>query len=215
MALNKKWLKYRAKDGILRVHLDADGGRAAFSELVKECLGYSEHETGEYCLMDTFLSDSLSVGNLEQIFQKADKGQVKILLADPNSYFAKHRAATIGEIASFQRSSDGLKQIGEALGIDNQLTFPSPNNVENLLPLINQIKNNAPIKLRFYSDITSGPLYFFKNIVLSGHFSTGKSAIRFPWLMVINDPHQKHDFYDELRNEFEYVWGKSNEFPNS
>lgn len=209
-ARKKKWLNYRAKDGILKLHLDADGGLVAFSELVTEAIRYSENDKGEFCLMDTFLSDSLSPANLEQLFHSIGNSHVKILLADPNSYFAKHRAETLNT-QSFQRTVIGLERIAEALKIDRKLDFPELGNKVDLNPLINQIREKSPVDFRFYNVITSGPLYFFKNIVLSGHFSTRVSAIQFPWLMVVNDPTQPGDFFDELKEEFTHIWEKSYE----
>lgn len=213
MAHKNDWLKYRAKDGILKLHLDADGGLAAFSELITEAIKSSEKEEGEYCLMDTFLSDSLSSAHLELIFQMSHTRRVKILLADPNSYFARHRATTLGKSQSFQRNITGLERIAEALKIDKELVSPVPGNAADLEVLISQIAKDSPIELRFYSDITNGPLYFFKNLVLSGHFSVGKSAVNFPWLLIVNDPNQSGDFFDELQNEFDTVWRKGYEKP--
>jgi len=219
MAKDLNWLRYRAKDGILKTHFHADGAWGAYLAFVDEALNLSEADEGEYKLLDTFYSDSISKELLQQIFRRASSSSpVRMLIVDPTCPFAEHRAKVIGGTA-FQRAHDGLRAIAAALGINKQSDAAPLNAVDPedsaLLALIHEAEKQAYVSLQFYSVMASGPLYFFKNVLLCGRFSAGSSAIWLPWSMVINDPYNENDLYDSLKAEFDYVWNGGYKYPGT
>jgi hypothetical protein len=219
MTKNISWLRYRAMDGILDTHFYADGDWPGYVAFVQKALEIAESDdtdvNSEYRLLDTFFSDSISGALLKQIFGRASStSPVRMLVVDPTSPFAENRATSIGDGSVAERAHKGLKFIAEALKIDSvrDINVQDPDDPA-LLSLIHKAEEQANINIQFYSAAPSGPLYFFKNIVLCGRFCSGKSAIKLPWSMIINDPHRDDDLYDTLAAEFEVVWGESYKYP--
>lgn len=234
------WLGYQAKDGILETHFYADGGSLGHFKFVQDAIDLSDSDPGEenpeYRLLDTFFSDTMNEELLQQIFERASGASpVRMLVVDPTCPFAKHRARSIVNLTSIsqgellerathradstagpaaERACEGLEIIAKALKLQTPLSIDATNpNDPDLRRLINQIKERGTVDLRFYSVIPSGPLYFFKNIVLCGRFCSGKSAKYVPWWMVVNDPRRSENLYSVLQSEFEDVWESSYEYP--
>jgi len=219
MKKNHDWLRYSARDGILETHFYGDGAKAGYSKWVMDALELSDADgdpsKSEYRLLDTFFSDSMSEALLEQILERASGASpVRMLVVDPTCPFAENRATSIGDDSAVKRAHKGLRVIAKALRTDirREINVKDPDDPV-LLSLIRKAEESAYINLQFYHVTPSGPLYFFKDIVLCGRFCYGESAIRLPWSMIINDPHRDDDLYDILAAEFEEVWGKSYRYP--
>ncbi len=221
MTQSISWLRYRARDGVAETHFYADGESSGYSRFVEKAIRVSDSDpsdyNSEYRLLDTFFSDSMSEELLQKIFERAsDSAGVRILVVDPTCPFAEHRAASIKGRTAGERAHRGLKVIAAALKVDLsfEMNAMDPDD-PTLLSLIHQAREKSHISLKFYDVTPSGPLYFFKNIVLCGRFCSGESAIRLPWSMIVNDPHRDDDLYDILAKEFEVVWSKSYEYPGT
>lgn len=215
------WLPYRAKDGVLETHFTASDGLRGFSNFVEKALRWAEGENGSFRLLDTFFSDSVTPEILELLFSHASKDSpVHILLVDPRCDYAHARAESICQDVMLQTQT-GLSYIAEAMNNTASLRLHTSTeisailggDIETLVSYIHAQSKARSIYLDFYSTVPSGPLYFFKDILLCGRFCAGRSAIRLPWSMVVKDPGCNGDLYDVLSDEFEYIKSVSYKYP--
>lgn len=220
-------LPYRARDGILETHFNGNEGVGAFFEFALDAVNKSEGRPGDYWILDTFLSDSMSEQLLDKIFRKSPPSStVRILLANPTSPFAVARGQSIGQNA-IDHSIRGLEYIQNALSrLPNKApssakpgrpsgseTYQLLSHMKTQIGAINTISEHNNVELRFYSIAPSGPLYFLHDILLCGRYCAGKSAIDVPWSMVVDHPDIEGDYYEILREEFEYIWKHSTPDP--
>ena len=83
-------LTQKLRAGVYQTHVNGEGGRNAFSDRVKKATAWArmdEAEEGDYCLLDTFLGDSVTARDDESILRQVAKGKkpVRILLVDSTS----------------------------------------------------------------------------------------------------------------------------------
>ena len=224
LAMNNRpdWLSYRARDGVLETHIASDGGARAFSLFVEKAMQWSEvpdiAQEGAYRfnLLDTFFSDSIPEDLLVQIFRKStSRNPGRILIVDPNSPYAQARASSLGGATCKQRSRLGLIKLADAMqeAIRKRTTQNVPVLIDHsnldIYQLANKVRDlglSLNIKVHFYSFVPSGPLYFFRDILLCGRFSAGSSAIDLPWSMIVDDSSCKGDQFDMMLREYEYIW---------
>ena len=245
------WLPFRSANGIIEINFYPDRepnentARERLNKFISSGLDLStpnkdEHnrDRADFRLLDTSMSDSSFFLNkiIDEVkkIRKEDKkrGEIQILLADPEQDFAKTRAKSISddpvENLSFlarNNARKGLRQIAEAVKYlaeeisDRDDSLPpiplekqDPQaEINELLKYIDENGTNYNLKLLFYSEVPSGPMYFLQNILIQGRFCSGFSAIKLPWMAIVNNPLCNYDFYDIFSNEFERIWKKSQE----
>lgn len=222
------WLSYRARDGVLETHIASDQGALAFSRFVEKAMHWSDSSdvaldsSFRFNLLDTFFSDSIPVDLLEQIFRRSTSlNPGRILLVDPTCPYADARATSIGGATCKTRSRSGLKML--AVAMQGAIRIRSIQGVSiidlsslDIYELAHEVHNlglKLNIDVRFYSIVPSGPLYFFRDILLCGRFSAGSSAIDIPWAMIVDDPNCKGDQFDTMLREFEYIWAAGYDLP--
>lgn len=214
-------LHYRSRDGVYETHFPSDGGMLAFTEFVARTVSWStEGADGRFALLDTFLSDSMTVELLERVLQAADPAPVKVLLADPTSPFGLARGGSIQQ-DTLDESIRGLQHVVEALeavsgtktGVRAELFrerscgTPNDDRLRCIREQTEAIAALGPlVDLRFYAGAASGPMYFLGDLVLAGRFGAGRSAIRLPWSLVVKDPAFADDLYGTLEAEFNHLW---------
>ncbi len=236
MTSRPKWLAYRAKDGIYETHF-ANGNtcRAELLDFVGRALEwasasdeYPDRGNGggpqpndarnEYRILDTFLSDSVTISELVRLFAGARRSRapVKILLVDPTCEFALARAASIQfprpQKSPIEEVEEGLRIILDALQDVHELRLPmnsSQCTFEDLIATIREHGESHDIELRLYTQVPGGPLMFFRDILLCGRYGVGTSSIALPWNMIIDDGYRADDVYDLLWNEYDFLWTQS------
>jgi nucleoside phosphorylase len=210
------WLPYRARDGVVETFFGLTNSPQELARYLERAINWSQNtEKGSFRLLDSFMSDSLTRDLLTRIFSLTNPAcPAKLLIADPSSDFAIARAKSIGQIAGKEVRigiCNILLSIAEVLRIElpdlDTLTF------EDLVTLIHQHSRKISVELRFYSEAPSSPMYFFKDILISGRFCAGLSSSKLPWSMIVDDPHYQGDLYDVYRDEFERIWMKAREAP--
>jgi hypothetical protein len=212
----------------LETHIATHGSSQAFSLFVEKAILWSDvPEASQECpyrfnLLDTFFSDSIPDELLVDLFKRSNsRNPGRILIVDPSSPYAEARAASIGGATCMQRSRSGLeiltksmkhamqeKRIQGAEDID-----PSSLDIYMLANQVRDLGRKLDINVRFYSVVPSGPLYFFRDILICGRFCAGSSAIDLPWSMIVDDPGCEGDQYDLMLDEYDYIWGKGYESP--
>jgi len=156
--------------------------------------------------------------------QLGDLRKIKILLADPESSFAHQRAKSIAnandeEITNpLKKTQNALEAISRKLRQHINQKYPvtienfsinATDHRNNVVTLAEYIKNHGKtcgLELKFYSEVPSGPMYFLRNILIQGRFCSGISAIKLPWMAIINDLGCENDLYDIFSNEFDEIW---------
>jgi hypothetical protein len=195
-----------------------EAGLRDFYAFMNQALDWGE--PARYSILDTFLSDSMSVNLLEQMLRKSSQHHpVRILLADPTSNFAIARGASIAQDALFE-SCQGVNSIRQALervragqprgrpliptGTGEQIEY-----VSLALDGIRAHELAHLVEVKLYSDAPSGPLYFFGDIVVCGRFAAGSSSIDMPWSMVVDHPLFDRDYFAALEQEFDHIWDQA------
>lgn len=246
------WLAFRASNGIVEVNFfpeeppDDEIAQERLENFIKYGLSLSTQnkdpknaQRADFRLLDTSMSDSSRI--LKEIFKRAlqiqqldrDRGKINILLADPESNFARTRAKSISgsedEEQYFfrprQKTCEGLRTIAKKVNwFLNQLPEfkdSTPKNpeerrdaeldeeIDELLDYIDECGQNCGLKLLFYSEVPSGPMYFVQNILIQGRYCSGFSATKLPWMAIINNPKCDNDFYDIFSDEFQRIWDNS------
>ena len=203
-------LPYKAKDGVFETYFrEPNSGERAFTRFVDRAISWSKQmEGGEYCLLDTFLSDTLSSDLLEEIIRSAsDNKPSRILLADPYSGFAVARAKSIGELTAESRCKTGLQNIISALrSLHGQRQDTKAVLIKDLLIEAHKLALMSNLEIKFYSVVPSGPMLFLHDILLCGNYCAGWSSKDLPWSMVIDDPNHCDDMYDIFKREFDLIW---------
>lgn len=244
-------LSYAAKDGVIKVHCDSSAGFEGLLPLLEEAIAMSdgcaqrlsgradavlsskigsdlaqrwvECHDFEYCLLDTFFSDSVNANVTHKVFRRSAKyGRLtRLLFVDPFSKFARARAESIGQDCMHE-SVRGLRLVGqtlEDLRLDLRMP-PAPNrgslsstSVTEIAEAVQGLTHGLPVQLRFYSEVASGPLYIFSDIMLVGRFGPGRSSIHQPWWMIVNDQFEHDDLFDAHKGEFDKIWGTATTQP--
>ncbi|MDJ0574709.1 MAG: hypothetical protein QNJ65_06025 [Xenococcaceae cyanobacterium MO_234.B1] len=165
------------------------------------------------------------------------RGKINILLADPESNFAITRAKSIDRAKFIEpdqedyffrarkKACNGLRTIATKVYwfLHNSPNFNEPipekpqdkrdaeveEEIDALLEYINKNGQNFGLKLLFYSEVPSGPMYFIQNILIQGRYCSGFSAIKLPWMAIINNFKCDNDFYDIFSDEFQRIWDNS------
>ena len=205
-------LPYRAKDGVIEIFFGLDGFEDNLVSFFDRAITWARAaENGSFRLLDSFLSDSLTVELLAKIFQSASSSHpVKVLIVDPGSDFALARAKSIGQVAAKEVRTGVLNilyAIQSACGIE--LAGLETSSFEELLGLLQDNSQRVALEVRFYSEMPSGPHYLLKDILLSGRFCAGSSSSKLPWTMIIDDPSYEGDLYDVYSDEFDRIWMKA------
>ncbi len=222
-------LSYRARDGVLETHISSNGGARAFSHFVEKAIQWSDKSNASreskfrFNLLDTFFSDSIPDELLEELFKRPDSSNPgRILVVDPGSAYAQARASSIGGATCMQRSRSGLEILAKSMrraiqgrGIQREQGVDLPDlDTYELAREVYELGRRLYINVRFYSVVPSGPLYFFRDILVCGRFSAGSSAIDLPWVMIVDDPSFDGDQYDMMLREYDYIWDTSYDFPS-
>jgi nucleoside phosphorylase len=206
------WLHYRAKDGIFETFFGPRSSPDELAHYLERAITWSQDaEVGTYQLLDSFLSDSLNQTLLSNIFSLTSATRrAKILIADPSSDFALARAKSIGQIAAKEVRS-GIHNILAAIKIAARIELPNLESLsfDDLVNLVHEHESKVYLEVRFYSEAPSSPMYFFKDILVSGRFCAGLSSSKLPWTMIVDDPSVPGDLYDIYNDEFERIWEKA------
>lgn len=207
-------LAYQALSGIVEVHVPLSTESYRFDDFVDNALNWAGTTAERYCILDTFLSDTLRETDIARLLHHAsEKVPVRIALLNPFSAFAEARAASLGNGTSLSRSLSGLKKIlrgiyqvqgrddSEVDGLDRDATIAA-------------IQSNAEsvhLALKEYDVVPSGPFFFFNDLLLAGRYAAGTTSRNLPWTLIVDEPHEPDDYYDICFREFRYIWNeKSN-----
>ena len=170
-------------------------------------------------ILDTFFSDSSDNNILTDICQNNEAfPSIQILLVNPNSDFARRQPSLRNmALSPYQKLSKGLIHIVEALEKNQQSINKSHKEnyrtfANRLIEHIQIIGESRNLEVRFYDVYPRNPMYFFNDILVSGQFGVKKDCLELPWYKIIDDPICDHDLYDEYRDEFEFIWEKSEDF---
>lgn len=228
---------YFARAGIVDSFFDQGRGDQSFARWVDRWIERSEHRAARrgYCLLDTFLSDSLPSPLLAEMMRASHRSNTKlrVLLAEPESHYAQARAESFGHGSAesfghgraLTRAVRGLTIIASAvcdlLGIampnvagasasdmPTQITeIASPHTFNLLLQFIEENASVAALELRHYErGVPSGPMFFLNDFLVYGHYCHGVSSRYLPWDIIVDDPETTNDRYDHLQDEFERLW---------
>ncbi|MGD8781825.1 MAG: nucleotide-binding protein [Ignavibacteria bacterium] len=170
-------------------------------------------------LLDTFFSDTLDEDVIEHIialaFQK--KMDIRILLLDPFSVFARSRAISLKQNSVYEvncslfmvynalRIVAGKKAKGKLKHSDK---FRNSSFLEELLFMIREINGSPALEIRFYNLLTEAPVYIFSEFLGKGLILHDQSAAHNPWLMFVDDITQEDDLYDYLSSNFDTIWNE-------
>jgi len=212
-------LVYQTRDGVHSTFVGGkDSGPREYQEFVNLALDWGEPH--QYSILDTFMSDSMSVDLFEQLLRRVTTDRpLRLLLANPVSNFAVARGASIQQNALLE-SCQGIGAVRQALdrvrgGLPRGRQWipdGTESQIEHICSVLDSIhahELSGLVDVRFYEDAPSGPLYFFGDIVVCGRFAAGSSSVSMPWSMVVDHPLFDHDYFDALRREFEYLWSTS------
>ncbi|NEP36642.1 hypothetical protein [Moorena sp. SIO3B2] len=222
---------FKALNGIVDINFNTEKSIEEFCNFVLSGLKKSGHigsNFRNFRLLDTSMNDSYTI--LQSTFRKANEiraqnensGGIQILLADPYSEFARNRAESISKnpfqqpMSPMKKMEDSLEQIIVSMRdlAETQQRRPLPSCMEGVKPkleFIHEYGKDFGLRLLLYSDVPSGPMYFFQNILLKGRFCVGESAVNLPWMMIIDDPNCSKDFYNVFSDEFDRIWKLSEE----
>lgn len=214
-------LKYKSRSGIFDTYFRESSSRA-FTKFVLKAIQWSDSceddysDTAEYRLLDTFMSDSLTQELLSEVFNRSrSAGSVKILLANCKSQFAIARSQSIGNTPAEVRATNGLRRllgsIYDTIGRKNFSDDLTKWTYENLLESIHEVKSQVNLDLKFYSVAPSGPMFFFKDILLYGRYCANESSKDLPWNMIVDDTNESDDMYDVFNKEFSWIWEKASQ----
>ncbi|ACK68264.1 hypothetical protein PCC8801_4342 [Rippkaea orientalis PCC 8801] len=228
-------LSYRARNGIYFTLLSGEF-EAQFETIITKLLQWikSDYDSnlpvsninhGGFRILDTFLSDTLSQESFKRIFEISSikKIPIKILLANPDSQFAiaRHNSLRHSVQQETQQEMNRRREIRAKIGFQKILeSFLKSKKIkyddiaiqelsyDKMAEKFNQIKSNndSHIEIQFYTEVPSGPMLFFQDVLLSGFYCAGISSRELPWLVIIDDPNINNDMYDVFNAEFERIW---------
>jgi hypothetical protein len=205
------YLSYRAREGVYETHFPSGNPPGeSFDEFARRMMDWSSDGDGDFCILDTFLSDTLELGILETMFSRAPKEdiRVRILLLNPHTAFAVARAKSIGEATAIQRAKRGLQRL--VLALERSLRISGPHDIdgdiEDLLGRVRELGKRVGLELRYFSEQPGGPLYFFRDILIEGRYGARRSSSDLYWRVVVSDPAVDGDIFSRLKAEFEDMW---------
>ena len=217
-------LPFRAKDGLYMTWIPND---ISFDEFVKVGIRWSKSydpETSkneakrDYSLIDTFFGEFINSSSIETILHICDKeSPFRILLIDPNSLYALARADAMSVGTAVGRSKKGIKTLFEAISnwaltkgkIVEGLEIEKED--ESYFELTKRFfecirKHEVPMTIKYYNAVPSGPRLFMKDILIAGHYCVDQSSLKFPWLMLVDNPDTENDSFDVFYAEFNRIW---------
>lgn len=188
--------------------------QSGFNYLVDTILKSVEKSDGDFCFLDTFLTDTISQASLEKIFkQTSGSSRARILLVNPNSAYASERARVVLPHGDpLTEVKNGLKLIFKALGNalpsqhDFQKILTDEPDVSTILKKLPMLGPDAQVSIKFYSRTPGGPSFFFRNCVMFGVFPGHKSSASQPWCVSFDNPGAIINDYNILREEFDEFW---------
>ena len=222
-----KHYPYYAMAGIVDCYFEEGHGDQSFARWVDRWIERSTHSAAGrgYCILDTFLSDSLPSPLLAEMMRtsKGSDSNFRILLADPGSHYAQARAESFGRGSAVSRAERGLALISGAISDLLNVEFPehpqgqdgdiaasdsgSLKRFNELLEFIHGHSNQASVDLRLYEQgLPSGPMFFLNDFMIYGHHCHGISSRYLPWDVIVDDPDTANDRFDHLRAEYERLW---------
>jgi len=213
-------LSYTAKDGVYTSFLPGKEQAQALHRFVEDHLSwYDEGGPVDYRLLDTFLSDAISLPILSRVVAqlKSRGGKLQVLLVSPDSAFGCARAEAIGVENPKDELFTGVSALRKALEdhglLPHRPVSRSETALSELVPprITAQSTKGEPIDIefRFYRIPPSAPMYFFDDILITSRFSYGSSSTANPWWLIVDEEQIEDDLYNSYRNEFEAVWGKA------
>lgn len=241
-----KWISHRARNGVFEIfyvpidlnNLDSEtadlaGTRLAeFTNAISAYSGYLNIPdippySNDFRILDTALSDagfvfsSMLEKALERARQNGQKACIRVLLANPNSEFARARNEVLNTppLSRLVRGLDSICQtlystnpnLRDPANITDSGNITYPEKVSQLMSWINSFyrnSNDIECEIKLYNGPLYGPLYFFQNILLQGKYSSAQSgsANAMPWFVLVNNPSVSNDMYDVWAYEFEKLW---------
>lgn len=218
-------LPYSARDGVVETFLASIHGEEPLPlyNFITRSIGWSnayrdnlETEKRGYRILDSFLSDAMSHGNLGAIFTASNENQkTRILLAHPASDFARARAKAVGKSSAEKKLLKGLEQIAKGLGKEVEKEWNDNDFVEGEWPeaykSLNKRLLEKNVEIHFYNGVAGSPLYIMNDLAIVGRFGTGSTSADLRWELVVDDPRVDNDLYDLLHDEFEKLWRETEE----
>jgi hypothetical protein len=129
---------------------------------------------------------------------------------------------------AMDKAKTGLRKIAESIeyfdrkidgkprNFNSEIPEQHPDNLkeQEIIKLIEYIddqgeKEKYNLKVLFFSEVPSGPMFFLQNILIQGRFCYDLSSTRIPWMSIVNNPLCSYDFYDIFSMEFERIWQQS------
>ncbi len=216
-----KQMAYAAWSGILKTYMGKAWDPNGLRDMVTGALDKAEHLRESrygFDILDTFFSDSISPEDVARVMSHGEaRRPVRLLLADPLSEFGQLRADSI-EQNSLVESKKGLGLVLDGIRQSGRAKVPSRAKLDglsytDLLAEVRRCASDANVLVHYYETPASGPMYFFRDIVVFGRFAAGISAAELPWFEVVNNMEVKKDLFDLMQEEFEYLWHRSSPSP--
>ena len=122
---------------------------------------------------------------------------------------------TTESITTEERASRGLrhilKGIYDATNYDYDSTSIDKLSFEDLHSRIKQTKESVGLDLKFYDKTPSGPMFFFKDLLVYGRFCADRTSTKRSWQRIVDNPLQNDDLYDQFNTEYQYILINSNQ----
>ncbi|MFW9878752.1 MAG: TIR domain-containing protein [Candidatus Thorarchaeota archaeon] len=176
-------------------------------------------------LLDTFLSDSFILDEIEKIiaFSKTDGYRIEILLLDPFSIFAESRAKalSLNAVEEINRTLFCLKKAVFKIKqrhreIQEREFKTQKKDIEYMFKQVSSIREyeeEFSINIKFYELLTDTPIYLISLFVMKGFILFNRSSMENPWMIFVDDPTQPNDLYDHLYFNFDQIWEVAKEWP--
>jgi nucleoside phosphorylase len=226
-----EWLHYKSRYGINEILFNYnDEDRAQDFLFTGLHYGCHPNQAKTYhpniMILDTFLSDGSDRALFQKIRNHTDEFPIiHILMANPYGYFANQRHEKIGSNthnSPISKTITGLENILQALRVKNIRNIRSriARNEENspdqvCRTLIQEIqqKGGERLKLKFYDEYPTSPMYFFNDILMLGRFGAARNCMEMAWYMFVDEQSCDDDLFDENRKEFIHIWEEAQDEP--
>jgi nucleoside phosphorylase len=224
-----EWLHYKSRYGIHEVLVNYKHEDLAQNFLFTGLdYGRAPNQERTYSpsimILDTFLSDRSDKALFQKLQNfKDDFPSIHVLMANPYGYFANQRHEKIGSGTHdlpINKTIAGLTNILYSLEVEknNKIDRNIDRNKDQkqiCLELIENIKRRGGehLKLKFYDEYPTSPMYFFNDILMLGRFGAARNCMEMAWYMFVDEQNCEQDLFDENRSEFEDIWNAAKEYP--
>jgi len=223
--LSERWLRYEARNGVVKTFFNHDGDIEALSEFLFEALEMSDANASDssqpvYRVLDSFLTtlftqsdERLIRGFTDKLIKRARNAPLQILLANPDGEFARARTRSLGRTTDTRKElTKGLRFLLESLAGNYENLFSDPDDARDLsyeavLDIINSRRDATRVEIRLLDMMPSGPMFIFPPVMVYGRFCAGVNSNVNPWNLLVEDKEcDGKGLFGVYTKEFTYLW---------